>query len=77
MDYYLGQGFGLLSNIYSVIDHYVFNDAILTAFNDGSYTAQIGNIDLVATILSLIGVIFVVAIPFLLVWRVCKMIGGH
>lgn len=32
--------------------------------------------DLVATLLSVCGVVFIFSIPFMLVWRVIKAIGG-
>lgn len=76
MDFYLGQGFGLLSDIYSIIDKFLFNYAIENAFNNGTYNAQIANVDLVATILSVTAVVFVFAIPFALVWRVIRALGG-
>lgn len=55
----------MYQNIYSIVQQYVFEGAVLTP-----------NMDLIATLISSIAVIFMVALPFTIVWRVIKMIVG-
>lgn len=52
--------------LYSILQQYIYGaDVVLTEFQD-----------LTLTLLSTMGVIFVVSLPFLLVWRVVRLIAG-
>lgn len=52
--------------LYSLLSQYIYGiDAVLTEFQE-----------LTLTILATCGSLFVVAIPFVLVWRVIKLIAG-
>lgn len=52
--------------LYTILQQYIYGvDVVLTEFQD-----------LTLTLLSSMGVIFVVSLPFLLVWRVVRLIAG-
>lgn len=53
----------IYQNLYDIIQQYIFGGAELTA-----------NMDLVATLTATWGVMFLIAIPFILVWSVIRMI---
>lgn len=55
----------IYQDIFDIIKQYIFGGVELTA-----------NMDLVAITLSTIGCVFVFALPFLIVWRVIKMLMG-
>lgn len=57
----------IYQTLYDIINQYVFNNSIVVN------SVQ----DLATTLISLAGTIFVIAIPFILVWRVIKMLGGN
>lgn len=50
-------------------------DLIITYCFGGQVLAN-SNAELVAMLIATSGTVFVVALPFLLVWKVIKMIGG-
>lgn len=56
----------IYDNIYNLLNQYVFGGNIIPS------TVQDSSCSLIATALC----IFVVAIPFVLVWRVIKMLAG-
>lgn len=56
----------IYQSLYELINTYIFGGSI--ALNSVP--------DLVATLLSVCGVVFIFSIPFMLVWRVIRMIGG-
>lgn len=56
----------IYENIYQVIETYIYGGDV-----SGSSEMQ-----LVCILISTIGCIFVVALPFLVVWKVIKMIAG-
>lgn len=55
----------IYQDIYNIIQTYLFGGAELTA-----------NMDLIAITLSSIGTIFVFGLPFLVVWKILKLIIG-
>lgn len=55
----------IYQDIYDIIIQYIYNNADLTA-----------HMDLVAVTLSTIGCIFVFAVPFIVIWRLIRMICG-
>lgn len=55
----------IYQNIYDIIVQYIYGGATLTSA-----------MELTTVTLSTIGCIFVFALPFLLVWKVCKMFVG-
>lgn len=57
----------IYQTLYDIINQYVFNNSIVVN------SVQ----DLATTLISLTATIFVIAIPFILVWRVIKMLGGN
>lgn len=57
---------GIYQNLYSLISNYIYGGTTLSA-----------DMQLTATIISTIGSIFVVALPFLVVWKVIKIIMGR
>lgn len=53
-------------NLYELIDKFIFN-----------FTASTNaNADLVCTLVATLGSIFLIALPFMVVWKVAKMIIG-
>lgn len=56
----------IYNNLYSLIEQYVFGNAIVTGSNQ----------ELIATLVATFGTLFVIAIPFALVWKVIKLIVG-
>ena len=56
----------IYQSIYDLLNQYVFGNTIVV----GSHQ------DLVATLISTAAVIFMVSLPFLVVWRVIKLIVG-
>lgn len=56
---------GIYQNLYALIEQYIYGNATLTP-----------DMQLVATFIATAGSLFVVALPFCLVWRVCKMLCG-
>lgn len=57
---------GIYQNLYALIEQYIYGGVTLTA-----------DMELTATLIATAGSIFVIALPFCLVWRVCRMICGH
>lgn len=55
----------MYQNIYNLVQQYIFDGVTLT-----------GNMDLIATLIASFGVIFMVALPFTIVWKVIKMLVG-
>lgn len=55
----------MYQNLYNLVQQYIFNGVELT-----------GNMDLVATFIATAGVMFMVALPFVLVLKVIRMIMG-
>lgn len=55
----------IYQDIFDIVKQYIFGGVELTA-----------NMDLVAITLSTIGCVFVFALPFVIVWRVIKMLMG-
>lgn len=55
----------IYQNIYDIIHNYIYGGVTLSA-----------QMELVAVTLSTVGCVFVFALPFLLVWKVCKMFVG-
>lgn len=55
---------GIYQNLYNLIVQYVYGNNVPA---DG---------ELIATLIATAGSIFVVALPFLVVWKVIKLIGG-
>lgn len=55
----------IYQNIYDLIVTYVYGGATLSA-----------HMELVTVTLATIGCVFVFALPFVLVWKVCKMFVG-
>lgn len=56
----------IYNSLYTLLQDFVFGGEIIS----GSIP------DLIATLLSTCGVVFLVSLPFMLVWRVICMIGG-
>lgn len=56
---------GIYQSIYELIQTYIYGGIELT-----------GEMALTATTLSTCGAIFVLSLPFVLVWRVIRMLGG-
>lgn len=56
----------IYNNLYTLIEQYVFGNAIVTGSNQ----------ELIATLVATFGTLFVIAIPFALVWKVIKLIAG-
>lgn len=53
-------------DLYNLLQQYIYGlDVQLTSY-----------MDLTLTILATIGVLFVISLPFLVVWRVIRMLGG-
>ena len=51
--------------LYSLLQQYIFGlDVALTSYQD-----------MVLTVCATVGVLFLVALPFILVWRIIKMFG--
>lgn len=57
---------GIYQELYSLIQQYIYGGVDLTA-----------DMSLTCTLIATAGSIFVVALPFLLVWRICRMISGN
>lgn len=57
----------IYQGLYELINQYIYGGTIVAE----------SVADLVATLLSTAGCIFLVAIPFVLVWRICKMLMGR
>lgn len=55
---------GIYQNLYDLIVQYVYGKSVPP---DG---------ELIATLIATAGSLFVVALPFLVVWKIIKMIGG-
>lgn len=55
----------IYQNLFDIIQIYIFGGATLTP-----------SMELTAVTLSTVGCVFVFALPFLLVWKVCKMFVG-
>lgn len=55
----------IYQDIYDIIIQYIYNNAEITA-----------HMDLVAVTLSTIGCIFVFAVPFIVIWRLIRIICG-
>lgn len=55
----------IYQDIFDIVKQYIFGGVELTA-----------NMDLVAITLSTIGCVFVFALPFVIVWRIIKMLMG-
>lgn len=53
-------------NLYELVDKFIFN------FSASTNT----NADLVCTLVATLGSIFLIALPFMVVWKVAKMIIG-
>lgn len=78
---YPGYLNSLFGNIYNIIDKYLFDYAIMD-YIDAIYTysfdrTTILSFEIVCSILSMIASIFVIAIPFAIVWRVIKLFVGR
>lgn len=74
---YLDYHFGIFGELYSLIDKFVFQYAIESYLNGNLpdlTPAQFANMDLVATLFATLGVILLVAIPFIVVFMVIKAI---
>lgn len=56
----------IYQSLYDLINEYVFGMSIVAGTHQ----------DLVATLISTAGVVFLVSLPFMLVWRVIKLIVG-
>lgn len=57
---------GIYQELYNLIEQYIYgNPEVMTE-----------HMDLVCTFIATAGSLFVVALPFLLVWRVIRMIAG-
>lgn len=56
----------IYNNLYTLIEQYVFGNAIAVGSNQ----------ELIATLVATFGTLFVIAIPFALVWKVIKLIMG-
>lgn len=57
----------IYNTLYELINTYVYG---------GSIVAE-SVADLVATLISTAGCIFLIAVPFMLVWRICKLLMGR
>lgn len=57
---------GIYQELYSLIQTYIYGGIELTA-----------DMSLVCTLIATAGSLFVVALPFCLVWRICRMLCGH
>lgn len=77
--YFDWYNFGIFGEIYATIDKFVFNGAI-SCYLDGTLpdltSAQFANLDLVCSLLATTLTIFVIAIPFIVVWFVIKLLLG-
>lgn len=56
----------IYDNLYNLIQTYIFGGNALTT-----------NQDLITTLISTMGCVFLVALPFCVVWKVCKLILGR
>lgn len=56
---------GIYQNIFDLIHQYIYGGVELTA-----------DMNLVTTLIATAGCIFIIAIPFLLVWKVIEFING-
>lgn len=56
----------IYQSLYDLVNTYVYGNTIVA----GSVA------DLVATLIGTCGCLFLVSLPFLLVWRIARMIGG-
>ena len=78
---YFDAKFGIFGEIYTLLDKFIFNYAIehyLTGTLPDLTSAQFANLDLVCTLLATVLTLFVVAIPFIVVWFLIKLfIGGR
>lgn len=57
---------GIYQSLFNLIHEYVYGNVELTS-----------DMNLVCTLLSTLGALFLVALPFLLVWNVIKLINGE
>lgn len=57
---------GIYQELYTLLHTYIYGGVTMTA-----------DMELTCTLISTAGAIFVVALPFLLVWNVCKTISGR
>lgn len=76
---YFNADFGIFGKIYELIDTYVFNLTIknyLGGYLPEMTTAQFSNVDLVCTLIATILTLFAVALPFIVVIFVIKLIVG-
>lgn len=53
--------------IYDILNHYIFRDM----------AAEVAHMDLVCTFFSTAACIFCAALPFVLVWRIVKVLSGR
>ena len=53
--------------IYDILNHYIFNDL----------AAEFAHMDLVLTFFSTAACVFCAALPFVIVWRVIKLLAGR
>lgn len=60
-----GEKMGIYQNLYNIIQTYIYGGIEITP-----------NIDLVCTLVATIGSVFVVSIPFMVVWFVIRLITG-
>lgn len=56
---------GIYQNLYALLEQYVYGGTLTT------------DAELVCTLTATAGCLFLVALPFTLVWRLIKMIGGN
>lgn len=56
----------MYQNLYELIDKFIFDYSAST----------LPNADLVCTLVATLGSIFLIALPFMVVWKVAKMIIG-
>lgn len=76
---YFNSEFGIFGQIYELIDNYVFNLAIknyLSGALPDLTSVQYTNMDLVCTLCATILTLFVVALPFIVVLIVIKLVLG-
>ncbi len=53
--------------IYDILNHYIFNDM----------AAEVAHMDLVVTFFSTAACVFCAVLPFVIVWRVVKVLCGR
>lgn len=77
---YINEAFGIFGEIYVLLDNFIFNYAIQN-YLEGNLpnmtSAQFANMDLVCTLVATLLTLFVIGLPFIILFLVIKgLVGG-